>query len=296
MPDYELDQIGMVPNPCTPEQQDRNDNACLQMFQLIQPDIQGIAPIAEDANAYVGGPQQYADDLLASISSSTIPWVEYMLNDGVEGFQLEGGFYPYLDHSNPTGWIGASAYAGDESALGVAFDDAESSPSTNGNWLVGTTGSYRITLAGVIEQSGNGTDPLFTSGRFTTSLPSAGTAHTHTVDITNVEFLLQNPTFHSIALYRKPNAGAMAAFGDEVGNPRSWTSRAVPGLGFSVVGGLIIPVSASWIVTLNANDRIAFKFSVSGGSHFLRMTLKHSAPDPILRIERLGSAVPWQNI
>ena len=78
MPDYELDQIGMVPNPCTPEQQDRNDNACLQMFQLIQPDIQGIAPIAEDANAYVGGPQQYADDLLASISSSTIPWVEYM--------------------------------------------------------------------------------------------------------------------------------------------------------------------------------------------------------------------------
>lgn len=72
---YEESDIGILPTNCSPEQVDQSLRGARQLFKGIQPVIEGVEPLSEDANEYPGGPQIFADDLLAAItggSSSTL--------------------------------------------------------------------------------------------------------------------------------------------------------------------------------------------------------------------------------
>lgn len=80
--------------------------------------------------------------------SGSSPTCTYFMDD-VEGFSGSGSSAE-LKTGNAVGWLGASSVYGDESEVGLSFNASESTPSTNGNWDVVTTGLYWVQFSAVL--------------------------------------------------------------------------------------------------------------------------------------------------
>lgn len=218
-------------------------------------------------------------------TASELSYVEYYLNLGIEGWTSS----TQLNSGSPNGWVGSQAYAGSESKVGIAYQSAETTPSTNGNYLISTTGLYRIVLSGYSKMKLNGTRTWSTTTRNTSAVANApGTNHFHTYTENNYEDIAKGPML-TIKLYRKPSGSAMAAYTDAQGASRTWQHR------FWQPNDTqnFFPISTEWNCNLNAGDKIALKFTLGETATNATFELVDGY-SPFMRVERLSTTqYPW---
>ncbi len=184
-------------------------------------------------------------DLLFDDDNVAVSWIDlgssapsspqtlcYAAYKPVQGFGTDdgNGTCVLVGGSFPSGYVGAINVCGDETQVGVSYDDMEATPSTNGNFLITKTGVFKIELTGYV----------------TYSLPSAKTY---------VE-LRWSPR-------RKPDAGVMDDLTDSAGNDLFQTQtfyEEIP------AGATLLrkPVSRVGYFYLTAGDRLTFKWTLAG--------------------------------
>jgi hypothetical protein len=135
-----------------------------------------------------------------------------------------------LTAGNLSGFCGASHVIGTESDVGVAYDDAEATPATNGNWDVTKTGTYGIRFWGGV------------------NLSIAGAAI---------------PTWQ-IKLYHKPSAGSIGEYDDSLGGfpMRHYSSHwfnAAPSGGST---SFTIPVNFFGFAFLESGDTVGIRMQL----------------------------------
>lgn len=150
---------------------------------------------------------------------------------GGTGWAGTGSANYRLDATHLSGWVRANYVLGDQGDVGIAFDQDESDPATNGNWDITKAGLYEITLTGTIQINYSG---------------------------------VSDPTAE-ISLWRKPAAGANAAYTDNAGGSPWFWSRTFS-FDSAYAGGITypaVPVSVTAPVFLEAGDRISLKATLT---------------------------------
>lgn len=85
-------------------------------------------------------------------NAGSLKTLYYCLAKPVKGFVTVSSLH-VIKPANPIAWPGATFLVGDESAVGVSFDNAETSPDTNGNFNIDKAGLYRVEVTGQVRMS-----------------------------------------------------------------------------------------------------------------------------------------------
>lgn len=91
-------------------------------------------------------------------AGSQPPEVTYMLLSDLEGWDSSGSS-ANLRTGNTVAWMGATVVQGPntQSEVGLEYDEAETTPSTNGLWEATQDGLLEITLGGIVQYNHLGT-------------------------------------------------------------------------------------------------------------------------------------------
>lgn len=219
---------------------------------------------------------------------SSAPSVIYSIDKGVEGWL--GGANPYLEGpSNLTGWSGSVSYSGSESAVGIQYQNSETTPSANGNYKILKDGMFQIEIDGFVSIVASTTVATLSNAIAYTSGPaSAGTAHTHQVTIPDFQGAIQTigPRI-SIQLFNKlASGGANALHQDE----RSFSyvyQQNFP----RITSQIRWNISSAWTVNLSQNDRISLKFIWTNLTYWKFQLVDSYYPR--MRVTYLGPKQPW---
>lgn len=201
------------------------------------------------------------------LTPETVSYLEYVLNKGIQSWDVStenaSTITGQVGGASKSGWVGSGYRAGSESDVGIQYDSSESTPGTNGNWLVTKAGQFRIVFSGWCYQTNQGASFTYPTGtpHVTTSGPSTPPldTHTHTVGLYRYDYVADGARLQ-IDLYRKPSGGAIDTYDDDSPNIRRWacTVPRNPGGGPPLQK---IPISFEWNVSFSLNDRLAFKFN-----------------------------------
>jgi hypothetical protein len=140
-----------------------------------------------------------------------------------------------LATGNLTGWCGATYVIGNQTEVGVSYDDSEADPDTNGNWSITKTGTYGVRFWGGVN-----------------------------LGITGAAI----PTWQ-IKLYRKPSASAIGEFADSLGGfPMRYYSshwfNAAPSGGST---SFTVPVNHYGFAYLTSGDKVTVRMQLTDATN-----------------------------